>query len=736
MALCAAAVLVVLPGVAHAQGRCGSYTWCNTSLTPGARAQLMLAAMSQPDKVGILTGQAASDVGLPAMQWTDGSLGAGGLGSGSSGATAMPATIALAANFDPAMARDYGAVVGQEVKHRGFDGDFGPTVINMRTPLAGRTFQAYGEDPYLSAQNAVGWVNGLQAQGVMANVNIFAANNQEGQMGVSPLFGTVGGRSYVNVRVDPRTLHEIEFVPFEAAVTQAHSATVMCSYNQVNGAYSCANPFLLTDTLRGLWGFDGFVVSDAAACHEADQNLNAGMNYDIVGTCYNAAEVNVALAAGLSTQATLDRRVYEIAKTLFAHGFFDHPIWPKDITQDNQAADQAVADRAERGGEVLLRNDGSLPLDPSKVRSLAVIGLPANQYIFGHGSSEVTPYATTTALQGITARAAQAGIRVSYDDGTNPVSAQALARSSDAAIVVAADSESEGTDRACLSLVPACSISGRNPNTPSLTAEQLAYGDQDAVIARTAAVNPHTIVVLETGAPVLTPWRNSIAALLEAWYPGQDGGTEIAHVLFGDADPGGRLPATFPQRESDIPTAAGGPRAYPGVLDPTSPCKLDSQLVPCPWWQENYSEGVMVGYRSYDQRGVAPAYPFGFGLSYTSFAYRGFRIVGDDVSATVVNTGARAGVAVPQLYVSLPSLPGVPEPPRQLAAFTKISLAPGEAARFTLHLTPRSFSYWDDGSSSWRIAPGCDGVAVGGSSRDLPLQGPIAVGGGACKPGP
>jgi beta-glucosidase len=736
-------LVLALPAPAvHAEGRCGSYSWCDATLSPEARAGLMLAAMSHSDKVGILTGQAGGDVGLPPIKWTDGAVGAGGVGSGGSQATAMPAAMALAANFAPAMSWSYGAVVGAEVKHRGFDGDFGPTVNIMRTPLGGRTFEAYGEDPFLAGQTAVGWIEGLQTQGVMADVKHYAANNQEGQLGVSPLFGVYGSRPFTNVHADARTLQEIEFSAFEAAVTKGHSATAMCSYNLLNGTYACANPFLLTETLRGRWGFDGFVVSDALACHETAQDLNSGLNFDIVGTCYTAPQVEAALADGSVTQATLDRRVFEILHKLFAVGFFDHPTWPNDPSQDNRPADAAVADRTAEGGSVLLRNRGALPINVRKVHSIAVIGAAAKHYIFGGGSSQVTPYPTTTALQGITARAAQAGINVVYDEGTNVQSAQALAKSSDLAIVVAADTEAEGVDKPCMSLVPQCSGGQATPANPEAT--QLAFGDQDSLIGSIAAANPNTAVVLETGAPVLTPWRESINALLEAWYPGQDGGTAIARVLFGDSDPGGRLPATFPQREGDIPTASGGMERYPGTVNPTSNCNLETTLptVPCPYYEETYSEGVMVGYRWYDQQRILPAYPFGFGLSYTRFKFSGLTIephTGGEpsasVSVTVTNTGARSGLAVPELYVSLPSLPGVPQPPRQLKGFAKVLLAPGQIQRVTMQLDARAFSYWSDAASAWRILPGCDTIAVGSSSRQLPLSGVIAVGGGSCSGG-
>jgi beta-glucosidase len=738
-AACALAVALAWPtSAALAEGRCGTYAWCNTALSPAQRAQLMLAAMSQSDKVGILTGMAASDVGLPAIKWTDGAVGAGGAGSGSSDATAMPAGIALAANFDQSTAQRYGTVVGAEVRHRGFDGDFGPTVNIMRTPLGGRTYEGYGEDPFLSAQTAVGWIDGLQSQGVMADVKHFAANNQEGQDGVSPLVAADGGRQIINDIVDPRELHEIELPAFEAAVEQAHSATVMCSYNLINGVYSCANPWLLTQTLRDSWGFDGFVVSDAGACHEPDADLAAGLNFDTLYTCFLPPEVDAELAAGKISQQTLDQRVLEILRTLFAFGFFDHPTWTNDISQDDVAGDEAVADSAEQGGEVLLRNRGVLPIDPAKVHSIAVIGPAANQYIHGNGSSLVTPYLKTTALAGIQARAASAHISVTYNAGTVPSQAESVAKSADLAIVVAADTESEGADKRCMPLVPQCSESQATPPNPQST--QLDFGNQDALIDDVAAANPHTVVVLETGAPVLTPWRDRIAGLLEAWYPGEDGGTAIARTLFGDVDPGGRLPATFPQRASDIPTAPGGASQYPGVIDPAAGnCTIDTSSAPCPYYRETYSEGVMVGYRSYQDRHIAPAYPFGFGLSYTSFRFSGLSVGAGaggselDARVTVTNTGPRAGSAVPELYVSLPSPPGVPEPPWQLKGFAKVSLAPGQSARVTMPLDARSFSYWSDAANAWEIAPGCDVIGVGSSSARLPLRASVAQGAARCR---
>jgi beta-glucosidase len=291
---------------------------------------------------------------------------------------------------------------------------------------------------------------------------------------------------------------------------------------------------------------------------------------------------------------------------------------------------------------------------------------------------------------------------VAYDDGSDAARAAALAKASDIAIVVAANYETEGADLNCLTL--------ECPN---------AYGDQDALIEQVAKANPSTIVVLETGGPVLTPWRDRVKGLLEAWYPGQRGGTAIARVLFGDVNPSGHLPVTFPRAEADEPTA-GDPNSYPGVAN-----------------NQTYKEGVFVGYRWFDAHRLEPAFPFGLGLSYTTFAYRGLGITptstGASVSATVTNTGDRAGAAVPQLYVGLPSRRGAAQPPAQLKGFDKITLQPGESARVTFPLDARSLSYWDAASDDWRVARGCARVMVGPSSRDLPLRGVLATGAARCR---
>jgi beta-glucosidase len=720
VALCLA---VCGPAVASAAtgDQCGGAgPWCNGSLSPDQRAQLLLSALSRSQKISLLagnnvlgvtgvsghTGSSAGAPGLvPPVNFTDGTA---GIRQGS--ATALPDELAVAASFDPQLAQLDGSVLGNEAKNKGNDVLYAPTLTTMRVAQAGRTFQALGEDPVLASRMGVGLIDAIQAQGVIGNANIYVANNQEGQdptglsgMPGSPLGGgTTGSRYVIDARVDERTLREIYLPPFEAAVKDAHVGTVMCAYNLVNGTYNCENGPLLSGILKHEWGFRGFVLSDYAAAHNTVASLQNGLDFEPwPGVAYGPAPVTAALDSGLVTEAQLDDHVRRYLRTLFVSGVFDRPAYIDDQARIDKAGHAGDARRIAEGAITLLENRGSiLPLNPTRVKSIAVIGKAANMFLTGGGSSAVTPYSSISPLQGITDRAGPQ-LHVAYDNGSNPSNAAALAKASDVAIVVAANYETEGADLNCLSL--------ECPN---------AYGDQDGLIQQVARANPNTIVVLETGGPVLTPWRDQVKGVLDAWYSGEQGGAAIARVLFGDVNPSGHLPVTFPQAEADEPTA-GDPVSYPGVGN-----------------SETYKEGVFVGYRWFDAHGLQPAFPFGFGLSYTHFSYTALTVdpagAGAVVSATITNTGSRPGAEAPQLYLRLPSLPGVPEPPAQLKGFHKLTLQPGQSMRVSFPLDARALSYWDTGAGGWRVAPGCYGVMVGSSSRDLLLRTVLAVNGASC----
>jgi beta-glucosidase len=718
-------------------GRCGDPAerpWCDPSLQPAQRAHLLLSALTRPERISLLAGDQLPEVGRGGGtdQHAGASQGVPRLGvpllyldNGPAGvrqgrATALPSPLALAATWRPQLARRNGALVADEAQDKGNDFLYAPTVNIMRTPVGGRTFEGYGEDPFLDAQMTVGWIKGAQSRGVIATVKHFAANNQEGYGGpaanhvtprtaskaVAGKLSVIGDRRLIDAHVDERTLHEVYFPHFEAAVRDADVGAVMCSNNSVNGTHACRNRTLLTRVLRDEWGFQGIVMSDYGAARNTEFSLRNGLDFEpFPGNTYGPTQVNEALSTGKATMPLVNQHVLRILRTLFAFGVFDRPAYVNDPSRINVLAHAQTAMRTEQAATTLLRNeDGILPLKASRVHSIAVIGPSADSYVAGGGSSRVKPFFHRDPFQAIS-KVVRPGTDVRLDDGSDPDQAAAAARGANVAVVFVRDFMTEGVDRSCLTL-----------ECPA------DFGNEDALIRSVAAANPHTVVVLETGGPVLTPWRYSVDGLLEAWYPGEAGGTAIARVLFGKADPGGRLPATFPKSPGQIPTA-GDPEKYPGVDN-----------------EEYYKEGIFVGYRWYDKRHLKPAFPFGFGLSYTSFKFDGMEIKpltrgGDDVAKVhfdVTNTGDTVGTTVPELYLGLPSKAGLPEPRSELKGFESLDLKPGRTKTVTIGLTERDLAHWASGANDWRVTRGCYRVMVGSSSRDLPLRATVAGKGAKC----
>ncbi|MDL4771141.1 MULTISPECIES: beta-glucosidase family protein [Thermomonosporaceae] len=698
------AVQALTGGRAPSPERCGEPAqrpWCRTALSPDQRTALLMAALTDDEKISLLaaddplggplggffetahadTGNGIPRLGVPPLFMADGPA---GVRQGK--ATALPAPIALAAGFDDDAARRYGGTVGWEARHRGNDVVFGPTVDVLRTPRAGRTFEGFGEDPYLSAGLGASWIGGAQAQGVMASVKHLAVYTQETD------------RMALDMRVDERTLREIYLPPFEAAVKSGRAATVMCGFGRLNGRWACQDGTVLDRILRREWGFTGFVPSDHTAAQDPAEAANGGLDMELpIGMKYNAFLLKLAVAQKKVTRATIEGHVRNVLRTMFAFGVFDRPEYPNDLTRIDRTASETAARELAEGGITLLKNDGgALPLKAPK--SIALIGRAAQANPTGTGSAKVEPFSAVTPRDGITRRAG-AGTTITHTDGGDRGAAVAAARKAEVAIVFATDAQGEFFDKSCLTLQ--CGDPLR--------------GDQDALISEVAGANPDTIVVLETGGPVLTPWAGRVRAIVEAWYPGQQAGNALARVLYGDVDPGGRLPVTFPAAENDAP-AAGNPAQYPGVGKTVT-----------------FSEGPLVGYRHYDAKGIAPRFPFGHGLSYTRFGYSNLSVRSGSVEVTVTNTGARTGVAVPQLYLGLPSPgAGVPQPPKQLKGHAKVTLAPGRSSRITFPLTARSLAYWDTGADAWKVAPGCYKIMVGGSSREIAKTGTLSRGGAPC----
>jgi beta-glucosidase len=699
-ALCAAvtAVTAALSASAPAKGA-AACPWMNAKMKPGQRAAMLLAAMSTSEKLALLTGvdpHAALGVAdgplyvgyvpgnaglcIPPLTLNDGPAGVADLMVGT---TAFPAPIAQSATWDPDLQRRLGRALGLEAWQKGIDVLLAPDVNIARVPQNGRNFEAFGEDPYLSGQTAAAEIEGIQQNPVIATVKHFAVNSQE------------TNRYYVSSNVDDRTLREIYLPPFATAVQQGRVGAVMCAYGQVNGTFNCQDQALLTTVLRQGFGLRGFVLSDWGATWSTVQSANAGLDLEMPGSVYYGSALSDAVNAGTVSAKTIDTMAIRILTTMFRLGLFDAPPPPLQsvsLTNVSTPADQALALRVAEEGTVLLKNTaGTLPLRLHRGSTLAVIGAPAGfgdirGYAGGHGSAFVASSTPVPPLQALTARAAKAGATVVSADGSDPAAAAAVARSASVAVVFAYDQEQEGADRPDLAL----------PN------------GQDALIDAVARANPNTIVVLDTGGPVLMPWLGEVPAVVEAWYPGLRDGDAIAAVLFGDVDPSGRLPQTFPAANDQIPAAT--PLQWPGAGDGQNAA---------------FTEGIFVGYRWYDANKVEPLFPFGFGLSYTRFAYHRLRIARTRaqvaVSFTVENVGSRAGADVAQLYVDQPRIAG--EPPKQLRGYQRVFLRPHRSTRVTIALTSRSFSYWDTPTARWRVAPGLYRILVGSSSRDIRLRG-------------
>ena len=640
-----------------------------------------------------------------------------GVGDAQTNTTAFPAPIAQSSSWDPALQWRFGAALGWQAWHKGVNVQLAPGVEIDRVPLNGRNFEYMSEDPYLAAQGAVAEVRGIQSNPVIATVKHYVANSQE------------TNRMTVSSDVDQRTLEELYTAPYEAAVKQGHAGSVMCSYNRINGTYACENRDTLTTILKRQFGFTGFVMSDWGATHSTIAAANAGldMEMDVKPGQYFTAPLKTAVQDGEVPTSRLNDMVTRIVRTMFAVGIFDHPAAAEPAAAAANAQrpqDVALARSLSEAGTVLLKNQGQLlPLTGSAKR-IAVIGpgagpAGAQQFYNGAGSGHIPEFGAksdvVTPLQGITQRALADGDVVTYADGSSPAAASLVAKTADVAIVFAGSQDSEGVDRSTLDL------SSGNCSFVVCTPQPV---DQDSLISQVAAANPHTIVVLNTGGPVLMPWLNQIQGLFEAWYPGQQDGNAIAALLFGDADPSAKLPETFPASQSDLPTRT--PQQYPGVNDAAG--------IP----HATYSEGLLVGYRWYDAKHITPLFPFGFGLTYTTFAMRNLHLSAGrgrpaiaNATFTVADTGPRLGAEIAQLYVADPRSAG--EPPKQLKGFQKVLLRPGARTTVKLPIDFRSLAHWSDSAHRWKVGSGCYRVLVGDSSSNLPLSATIAVGGARCR---
>ncbi len=645
---------------------------------------------------------------IPDLYLADGSVGAG---NGVGQATALPSSIASAASWDVNEAYKYGKVIGSDLSAYGMNVNLGGN-INLigREPRDGRTFETKGEDPILAGKITAAHLKAIQDQYVIGGIKHFSLNDQE------------TGRTQANVLIDNRSARESDLLAFEIGVKDSSVQSVMCSYNLVNSVWACENPYLLSTVLKGDWTFPGFVMSDWWATHSTAAAANAGLDQEQPNNTY-FGNLGQAVQSGQVAQSRLDNMVHRILRAMYAAGVFDHPA---SLHAVDVAGDDAIAQEAEEQGAVLLENNGVLPLNGSVLRSIAVIGSHADIAVLsGGGSAQVTPNGGPALTEGNPCppcwstviwdpsspmRAIQAkapGAQVQFNDGTNAGAAAALAASSDVAIVFVSQWESEGMD------------------LPSLNFTDVIHSapiDQDALVAAVGAANPRTIVVMENGGAQVMPWLNQVAAVLEAWYPGERGGDAIANILFGAVNPSGKLPITFPASVNDLPrpTIAAPP-------DQTTVFNVDYTI-----------DGFNVGYKWFDTKNVAPEFPFGFGLSYTTFSIANAQLTTNlsssnpnfQVSFSLTNTGSAAGAEVAQVYLGLPA--ATAEPPKRLVGWQKVLLQPGQAQSVTIEVdendSSHPLSYWDVNSNSWQVANGDYSVYLGNSSRNVTQVGTFHVG--------
>lgn len=704
--------------------------WMNPDLPPEQRADLVLKQLTLDEKLALLHGngmahvpqwtmplthlanggagyvEGVSRLGIPPLIISDAAYGVRDSGANGRYSTAMPSNLGAASSWDPESACAYGTVIGQELRAQGFDMTLGGGVDLVREPRNGRTFEYTGEDPLLAGTMDGSMMKCEQAQHVVGDIKHYVMNDQE------------TGRFFVSANITKKAMQESDLLAFHIAISIAHPGAVMCSYNRINGTFGCENPYTLHDVLKQEWGFQGFVISDWTGTHSTIAASAAGLDQEQPLAEYFGPKLKEAVEVGKVPQSEIDDHARRVLYAEFLSGVVDDP--PQSSVVDVRKGLE-VARRVEEESIVLLKNDRNvLPIDPSRVHSIALIGGHADVgMISGGGSAQVDPPGGNAILppgKGATVwqehiwfptspmKALQAKLpntKIDFDPGTDLQSAAALAKNADLAIVFAYQWEAEDMDLPTLALAD----------------------NQNVLIEQVAAANPHTIVVLENGTAVTMPWIDKVAGVVEAWFAGSSGHKALADVLVGEVNPSGKLPITFPRSDADLPR--------PTIPSPTAQDQNQAAgdaATPASSYAVDYTEGAEVGYKRFEAQNKQPLFSFGFGLSYTTYAYSRLSVDSASKTArfTVTNTGRRAGAEVVEVYARLPQ--GADESSyKRLVGWKRITLAPGASQTVTVPIDERVLKTFNETGNTWDFAPGDYPIFVGGSSENTPLIGSLVV---------
>ncbi len=673
------------------------------------RIDNLLSRLTLDEKISLCSGKRffwtkpVKRLGIPSFKMTDGPH---GVGSGILFLKKMmyfPVAICRTATWNLELSKQFGEALGEEVRSVGYHMILAPGINIQRTPLCGRTFEYQTEDPYLNAKTAVAVVKGVQSKRVGTCIKHFAANNQE------------YNRFKVSTEVSRRALEEIYYPAFKAAVEEGDAWSVMACYNRLNGTFGCEHYELIRETLINKWGFRGFVVSDwfATRFTRTTECIKAGLTLEMpVAKVYKDKKIKEGLQNGDFTEKELDDNLRRLLRVMFLAGLFDDPE-SLPIGCRNTPEHKEIARKIAEEGIVLLKNDDNiLPLDPSSVKKIAVLGPNANKKMaFGGGSSMVRAKYEITPYKGLKAKCKELKIKLTK----SPAKA-------DVVIIFAGLNHGKFMDR---------------ENKDRLYLE--LPKKQIKLIKETAKINPNIIVVLINGSPVaMDDWINEVPAIIEAWYAGAESGNAIASILFGDVNPSGKLPITFPKKLSDSP-AHKDFRTYPGLKDWSSAKEGDIIAL-----RKNkgmviftddddkvyYDEGIYVGYRHFDKNNIEPLFPFGHGLSYTTFDYKNLKLSSNSIkqdekltiSLDITNSGNRAGAEVVQLYIQDVEC-SIDRPVKELKGFEKIFLEPGQTQKVEFEVGTDELSFFDEDTESWKVEPGKFKVLIGSSSRDIRLEG-------------